>query len=93
MGYAWIYNKTKNPMLADVPEFMNILETGLQRMGLTEDSDGTEEEFTDQYEITDKSKITEEDMNNIRQPDEITTAKDGQYPPEARDHREHHERK
>eukprot|EP00972_Heterocapsa_arctica_P064779 9557406-Heterocapsa_arctica.AAC.1 len=40
----------------------------------------------------DKSKFTEEDMNNIRQPDERATASDGQDPPETREHREHQER-
>eukprot|EP00972_Heterocapsa_arctica_P088748 13086210-Heterocapsa_arctica.AAC.1 len=41
MGYAWIYNKTKSPNLDIFPEIMNILETGLQKMCMTEDSDGT----------------------------------------------------
>eukprot|EP00972_Heterocapsa_arctica_P096513 14239326-Heterocapsa_arctica.AAC.1 len=34
-------------------------------MSMIEDSDGTEEEYADQYEITDKSNITEEDMKKI----------------------------
>eukprot|EP00972_Heterocapsa_arctica_P072427 10696619-Heterocapsa_arctica.AAC.1 len=64
MGYAWIFNKTKCPQLEKFPEYMNILETGLQSMGVIEDSDGTEEETTYLYENTGLSKMTEEDMNN-----------------------------
>eukprot|EP00972_Heterocapsa_arctica_P047271 6973965-Heterocapsa_arctica.AAC.1 len=72
---------------------MNITETGLLIMGMTEDSNGTEEETTDQYENTDQSKITEEDMKNIadQMMKELLPSME-KINQEAREHREHHER-
>eukprot|EP00972_Heterocapsa_arctica_P099847 14729008-Heterocapsa_arctica.AAC.1 len=42
MGYAWIYNKKKYGCLKDFPEYVSILEKGLQ--SATEDSEEQEKE-------------------------------------------------
>eukprot|EP00972_Heterocapsa_arctica_P111036 16347539-Heterocapsa_arctica.AAC.1 len=65
MGFALIYNYKKNPALAYFPIILNILETGLQTMMMTEDIDAmTEADGEEHNEDMDKCTMTEEDMNN-----------------------------
>eukprot|EP00972_Heterocapsa_arctica_P108643 15998829-Heterocapsa_arctica.AAC.1 len=64
MGYAWIYNKTQMEFLKDFPEYVNILEKGLQ--SATEDSDQQEKEEEDIKEKHDQ-KIDEIMKNHAGQ--------------------------
>eukprot|EP00972_Heterocapsa_arctica_P091859 13547834-Heterocapsa_arctica.AAC.1 len=66
MGYAWIFNYKKDPDLLEFLDFLNCLENGiLKRMMEEEPAKTTETEIELPSENMEKSKMTEEEMNNI----------------------------
>eukprot|EP00972_Heterocapsa_arctica_P004522 672131-Heterocapsa_arctica.AAC.1 len=66
MGYAWIYNYKKNAVLAEFQDILNCLETGIQKIQMTEEATKvTETEAEWQNEHLNNNKMTEEEVTKI----------------------------